>query len=459
MRAWERNRVLTDEAIPKVLTEEEQTWDFAEQLEQGEDMHAKILWFSHVPGSYAPESIMTAAVQSMENMGYVVDDAETLLDKGMEALGKYDMVSLHEISAVLWNRINNAKQNQNSAYTQYKNYQTFDDYASEVEFIKKPYTAPPEKLRDQIYAGWLSQIIGGAMGTAIEGYTTANILKAFGNVSDYIRKPNTYNDDITYELAFLKAYEEKGRLITAGDIAQKWVGLIPMGWSAEEIALRNIRYGIFPPQSGYFCNPFREWIGAQMRGAICGMVAPGDTKEAARLAWLDGCVSHANNGILGEVFNAIIVSLSFVETDIRKILHAALSMMPKKSEYHHVVDFAYLQARKNNRWEAAWHACEDYLKEYNWIHAYPNAAAEVVALYYGEGDFDKTMHIIAMAGQDVDCNATQIMTAIGIIIGSQQIPLKWREPIGNKLDTYVRTMKKMTITSLTDWTYRCIKLD
>src|SRR3712207_8823928 len=49
------------------------------------------------------------------------------------------------------------------------------------------------------------------------------------------------------------------------DIAKEWVGLIPAGWSAEDIALKNIRMGIFPPESGYKNNPYREWIGAQMR--------------------------------------------------------------------------------------------------------------------------------------------------------------------------------------------------
>lgn len=52
------------------------------------------------------------------------------------------------------------------------------------------------------YAGWLAQIIGAGVGTAIEGYTTANIRAAFGEINDYVRKPSTYNDDITYEVAF-----------------------------------------------------------------------------------------------------------------------------------------------------------------------------------------------------------------------------------------------------------------
>ena len=63
-------------------------------------------------------------------------------------------------------------------------------------------------------------------------------------------------------------------------------------------------------------NPWREWIGAQMRGSVCGMVAPGNPLLAAQLAWTDGTVSHVNNGVLGEVFNAILVSLAYVEDDV-----------------------------------------------------------------------------------------------------------------------------------------------
>lgn len=455
MKAWEKIRKITDEAVPKLLTEEEQTWDFAGSMESGEDEHLKMLWYSHVPGSYAPECIMAAAVQSVENMGYVVANAEKLIDSGMQALEREDMVALHKISAELWYNVRHPVQDASASYWDYKIYHTFEDYAKDVKFENYAYTETEDAFGKRLYAGWLAQIIGGAMGTAIEGYTTAAIRKAFGEVTDYVREPNTYNDDITYELAFLKAYEEKGGAISARDIALQWIGLIPMGWSAEEVALRNIRYGIFPPESGFCGNPFREWIGAQMRGAVCGMVAPGDPREAARLAWLDGCVSHHNNGILGEIFNAVLTSLSFVKTDMREILKLTLSSIPKRSEYFSVVDYAYQQACSCGRWEDAWSACEEYLQEYNWIHAYPNAAAEVIALYYGNGDFDETMRIIALAGQDVDCSAAQIMTAIGIMQGNDAIPARWKDPIGDDLDTYVRGMKKMTITSLADWTRRC----
>ena len=177
-----------------------------------------------------------------------------------------------------------------------------------------------ETYVEKTYAGWLSQIIGGAYGICIEGYTGENIRKRYGEVDRYIRKPNTYNDDITYELALLMAYQQHGKDTTAEDIAYEWIARIPTGWSEEDFALRNLKAGIMPPESGTFHNPFNEWIGAQMRGAICGQLYPGDLKSAAKAAYMDASISHARNGILGELFNAMMVSMAYVENDVRTIL-------------------------------------------------------------------------------------------------------------------------------------------
>jgi len=144
-------------------------------------------------------------------------------------------------------------------------------------------------------------------------------------------------------------------------------------------------------------------------------------------------------------------SLAYVETDIRKIVKMAIDMIPADSEYYTVVKFAWDECQKHEDWESAWKVCEKKYERYNWIHAYPNAAAEVVAMYFGNGDFDQTMHIIAMCGWDVDCNAAQIAT---VIATANNIPLneKWTAPIGDKLDTYMRDIKKLSIYGLSEHT-------
>ena len=55
----------------------------------------------------------------------------------------------------------------------------------------------------------MGQLIGGCLGTQIEGYTTEQIRKRFGEVYGYLRRPETYNDDITYEIAYLDGFIEK----------------------------------------------------------------------------------------------------------------------------------------------------------------------------------------------------------------------------------------------------------
>ena len=90
-----------------------------------------------------------------------------------------------------------------------------------------------------------------------------------------------------------------------------------------------------------------------MRAGICGMAAPGNPYLAARLAWTDGEVSHANNGILGEVFNAVMTSLAFVDADVSSIVSRAMDMIPKDSEYYSVIRFAWDCCQSLPTWQEA----------------------------------------------------------------------------------------------------------
>ena len=456
MKAWEIERKKMNEAIPKILSEEEQTWDFADVLEKQSDQMVSLYWASNVPGSYAPESIMIAAVQALENKGFVVRNSERLIKQGQTALENKDFLLLHETTGRLWREIHKAVPNYDHKYYSYTHYHSFEDVLKTVTFPKSEDSIEPQALEDKIYAGWLGQIIGGAVGTAIEGYPTSTIQKTFGEIRGYVRPPNTYNDDITFEIAFLRAYELKNKEITSDDIADQWLRLIPLAWSAEDFALKNLQRGLYPPASATFQNPFTDWIGAQMRGAVCGMVAPGNPKEAARLAWIDAVISHDNNGALGEMFNAILVSLSFVENDSRTLLEKTIQLLPGDSEYYDYVQIAYEICQRHTNWLNAWTEIEPLFKTYNWIHAYPNAMAEVLALWFGEGDFTETLHIISMAGQDVDCNAAQILSALAIMNGSKSIPNDLKGPIADRLDTYLRGNKVLSIKKLAKDTLQTI---
>lgn len=454
MKAWERERDIIQNSVPcynpddnKVFWEEQSAGP-----EEAGDALTRLHWHSRVPGSRAHESICTAAVQAMENRGYTVKNSEDLLARGYKALEEDDIIELRKLEWDVLNATYNAEKDENSPYWNQTFYDTFEDLEKVVNYPETVNVDMGEDLENREYAGWLSQIIGGAYGTCIEGYTAKNIFNKYGTVDRYIRKPNTYNDDITYELVLIKAYQEFGKNTTATDIAKEWVLRIPSGWSAEEWALRNLQVGIMPPESGRFNNPFNEWIGAQMRGVTLGQIYPGNVRMAAKAAFEDASISHARNGILGEVFNAMMASMAFYMSDVREIVKTAVDLIPADSEYGTVVRFALEQCEKYGSWEEAWAPCEKKYERYNWIHAYPNACAEVIAMWFGNGDFDRTLQIAGGCGQDVDCNAAQIMTIIGIIHGPSCIRPYWSDPFGDDLDTYVRGMKKMSIRELSKMT-------
>lgn len=448
-KAWERELEIIRNAVPCYMQDDNEVfWEEQSSVpEQAQDHLTGIHYHSEVPGSRAVESIVTAAIQATENKGMVVDGGLELLEKGLIAYAEQDFVNMHKYEQAVYNACYAARRDDTSPYWQQTFYDSFEAYEKKVSLPR--YEVDIAAKTDAFYGGWLAQIIGGAYGTCIEGYTGRAIKEKYnGELSKYVRKPNTYNDDTTYEIALLLAYQAHGKSTTAADIAAEWVARIPNGWSAEEWALDRLKVGIMPPESGRFNNPFNEWIGAQMRGAICGQLYPGDLREAARCAWMDATISHDRNGILGEVFNALLVSMSFAETDVRKVLKACIDLIPEDSEYGSVIRFAYAQCLRFDCYDDAWLACENKYDHYNWVHAYPNACAEVVALYYGNGDFNKTIACCGGCGQDVDCNAAQVMTVLGTMYGSAYIPAYWSDPFGDELISYVRGFKKTTITAL-----------
>jgi ADP-ribosylglycohydrolase len=448
MKAWQRARHLLENAEPTVRTEEEQPWDAGDQL-RALDFDTRQFWQSNVPGSGAPECLMVAALQSLENKGFVLADYDPLVGRGLEAVERDDMETLLKVDMELRAVLRAATPDPahpSQLTVRFADWQSFD---ASVQWPQDDaFDVESDAFADRIRGGWRAQLIGGAVGTALEGYTAEKLQARFGEIDGYVRPPNTYNDDITYELAFLEAFGEHGYAVTSRDIAGQWTALVPVGWSAETVALANLRQGILPPASGSEGNPFDEWIGAQMRGTVCGMVAPGRPREAGRLAWLDAEISHAGNGILGEVFNAVLASLAFRRNDSRQLVTEVVELIPPDTEYGRVVRQALQACRQSDGWREAWRVCDASLVEYNWIHAYPNAAAQVISLWFGAGDFDRTLSIVAGIGHDADCNAAQMLCVLGLMGGSSVIPSRWLGPLGEDLVTYMRRPARMKIEDL-----------
>lgn len=441
-KAWEYGREIVENERPFPERAGRVLWDDVIRDGRRDLDNMKYLWGGNVTESLMPLFFMAVYVQEYGNLGYDVREAEAMIEEGRELARTKNDIALYRHTCRLLKTLYDSPKKEDHEHWKYTEYNSFEQYAASVRFPEyAPYDPDREELYDKIYAGWIAQVCAGAIGTAIEGYHTKALEEVYGTVDRYIKDPEMYNDDLTFELAFLETFIRKGYDLTAADVAEDWAARLPFAFTAEGIALKNIKNGIYPPESGKFRNPFRELIGAQMRGGICGMAAPGNPYLAAKLAYEDAIVSHHNNGVLGEIFNAVMVSLAFIKKDMRGICREAIDLMPKDSEYYAVVDYAWKACEKYDNWRDAWLDCDEKYKEYCWIHAYPNACAEVVALYFCENDYDRLVNLIAMCGLDSDCNAAQVANILAVAQGKECIDEKWTYPIGDYMETYVRGME------------------
>ncbi len=450
-KAWQIDRQLRLNAIPIDRRLHPSRWDAAIAFPSGDDLIA-LFWQARVPGSGAPEIPFVEMVSAMANRGYDVSRAEALLPEGIRLAAEGNRPELRALTACLLAALFDSPPLDGHPYFGYAHPDRWEDILAAMDAPDpRPSPHPIPNLAQRIFHGWLGQLAGGAFGTCIEGYHSRQIERLYGEINGYIVPPETMNDDVVYELVFLDVFERLGRQLTSQEIGLEWLRQIPFGWSAEWAALENLRRGIIPPQSGSFRNPYCDFIGAQMRGMVCGMLAPGWPLEATRLAHLDGVVSHAANGVYGEMYAAALTALAFVEADPRRLIIQAARYLPQQSEYRAVIHECLEALHQYPDYRSAWAALDVRFETYNWMHAYPNLAADLLALWFGGGDFSHSFKILAHAGLDVDCNAGLVGNVLGIIGG---VPPQWADPLGNLLETYLPGKERISIRALAERTAR-----
>lgn len=452
-QAWQLERELRDSAVPVDRRKEASHWIKADMEFPHGDELLRWFWNVKVPGSSAPDVFFQGMVQDWGNQGYDVSEAEALIPEGRALEADGNLTDLRVVSARIMKALREAPKIVGHPYHQY-------EHPGEWEAVKaampaaegyKTVSGWKDSFTSRILQGWIGQLAGGSFGTAIEGYTGAQVASVYGEIRGYITQPETMNDDVVYELLLQDVVEKMGRSITSDALADEWVRQLPYGVSAEGVALRNLNLGIYPPESGNFLNPYCDWIGAQMRGMVCGMLAPADPMEAARLAHIDAVISHARNGVYGEIYAAVLTALAFEMDDPRALLKEAARFIPAKSEYAAKLAFCFQVLEAETSPAAAWPILDRHFERYNWIHAYPNLAADMFALWYGGGDFTETMSLLAKAGNDVDCNGGLVGNVLGVI---RDVPKEWAEPIGDLLETYIKGKERLSIKALAEKTAR-----
>lgn len=344
-----------------------------------------------------------------------------------------------------------------------------------IKALRKPHSFARKELdektlRDKVKAAWLGRISGCLLGKPIEGISFEEIealLKETNNypMTRYIKasdiKEDMYprykydlrgkcfaddfeyapwDDDTNYVVMAQCILEQYGRDFTPDNVAEVWLRLQGKHayCTAERVAFRNFVNGYKPPFSAIYKNPYREMIGAQIRGDYFGYINPGDPEKAAEMAFRDACISHTKNGIYGEMFAAAMIACAAVTDDIEDIIRGGLAEIPETSRLYDKIDRVIHDYHNGvSREEAYARVKEEYaIKDSDsWLHTIPNAAVCVIGLLYGEGDFGKSICAAVEVGYDTDCNGATVGSVMGMRNGTAGIGEEWTKPTGGKLET------------------------
>ena len=243
------------------------------------------------------------------------------------------------------------------------------------------------------------------------------------------------DDDLNFTMLNLHVLETFGPEFTSEDVATTWLNKLPVNevFTAERVAYNNLLNGHSPPESGQYLNPFREWIGAQIRADLWGYVCPGNPAKAAEFAWRDARITHTRTGIYGEMFFAAVMAAAFVEKDLRKLMRIGLEQIPAESRFSMAMEKVLEIPIETTEWETVVDTIYAYFDNYHWVHTINNAALTIASVIHGQGNYEQTICNAVMGGWDTDCNGATAGSIVGIVRGANQMPEKWVKPLNNKI--------------------------
>lgn len=270
------------------------------------------------------------------------------------------------------------------------------------------------------------------------------------------------DDDIRYLVLALMTNEKYGNDFTADNIADMWQrNLSPMmTFTAERVALINsitCTEKTLEEKINY-ChshrNPYREWIGAQIRVDHYGYYNAGDPLAAAKAAFHDANLSHVKNGVYGAMFIAALISAAFTEKNVKNCIEIALSVIPKQSRLYEDILFAVDAAENSKDENELYQKLWDRFRDFNFVHTNNNAAACVAALIMGNGDFVKSVGLAIGAGWDTDCNGATVGSIMGALLSVDGIPQYLSEPLHDTLYSSIIGFHPASIRECAERTYK-----
>lgn len=418
-----------------------------------------------------PRDLVPDEAEQLATSGYAVG---TLDAEARDAAAAGDLARLARIEAAL------GELTRDDAWP-------FEEPADEAKLLEvcatvEPVPADASALPDRMRGAWLGRAVGNTLGKPVEGLTRREVevyLRAAGQwpLTGYLPLldplpagvPRLHpsapiatagrftdvprDDDIDWTILNLHLLERHGRAITTEQIAAGWLDRMPFTqtYTAERAAYRNLIQGLRAPATATTRNPYREWIGALIRGDAFGMVSPGDPGEAARLALVDARLSHVANGLYGELWAAALVAAALAAEDVRRALEHSLGVVPTGSRLAEVVRSVLRLHATGAGHEAALDWVDEELGGYSWVHTLNNAALIAIALLWGR-TFIEAVGISIAGGRDTDSTTATVGCVYGALHGASGIPAELIPATPLRVRSAVRDFDRITIDELVNRT-------
>jgi len=283
----------------------------------------------------------------------------------------------------------------------------------------------------RVYGCWLGKSIGGTLGLPAEGKMERLNFEFYDPIP--VIAPS--NDDLELQLVWLDLVEKGGSVLNQCDFAGAWVRHIHYMWDEYGRCRWNLRRGVPVEWVGDFENWFHAGMGSPIRSEIWACLFPDDPASAGYYAALDASIDHGTEGIAGEVFLAVMQSRVAASASLLDAAAFALAHIPSSIELAQAVKLVMKNYRQGMETWENWREILEKHGHENFTHAPLNIALTLWALLHGDGDFEKSILLAVNGGYDTDCTAATVGATLGLMLGAEEIPDRWRRPIGD--DVYV----------------------
>ncbi len=327
-------------------------------------------------------------------------------------------------------------------------------FAISSAFGQKTRTIKVSELKDKIEGAWIGQMIGNIYGLPHENKYIAEpgAEKWPYGYTKNIEKLKKYNgafsdDDTDVEYMYLLQMQKFGPEPSYAQLRDAWMYHIrDRVWLANRGALGLMHFGYTPPFTGNKnLNPHWYQIDPQLINEVWAFTAPGMVKYAAsKSEWAARITSDAW-GVEPTIHYGAMYSAAFFEKDIRKLISIGLEALPKDCRYAATVnEMIELHKKYPDNWVAArqemaqkYYVNEPDMTKTIW-NANLNGACAILAMLYGEGDFQRTLDLACALGFDADNQAATLAGLMGVINGMKGLPENlylpvegWKEPFNN----------------------------